>query len=251
MDQSYDARTPSRPTNDRNRLYRSNSDFRNRLQIGRGSERRRDCFGSRRQTRDIANLQSIRSLNRNGTIDSDHWLDATEFLRRSFGPWPRTQTTRPFFKFSCSNGWTAPGTGQLLRAVDRTDALRGSALVRRWGRVGTLGVADRPASVPAGRGGSSSRNGSIARGNADTSSAPERRRRALGCQNFREGGAPRKRAKLLSLYQALVLTSTRRTRFSRSDDVFGVKANRHRPPARSYDSDNRQGLAPCNEWRLS
>jgi hypothetical protein len=32
------------------------------------------------------NLQSIRSLNLSGPIDSDHSLDATEFLRRSFCP---------------------------------------------------------------------------------------------------------------------------------------------------------------------
>ena len=86
-----------------------------------------------------ANLQSIRSLNRNDPIDSDHSLDATEFLRRSFGPWTRTQTTRPFFKFSCSNRSTAPVHGAILRPVDGTDLFEDLALVRRWGRIGSVG----------------------------------------------------------------------------------------------------------------
>jgi hypothetical protein len=53
-----------------------------------------------------ADLQSIRSLNRSDATDSDHSLDAREFLRLRSGPWPWTRTTRPFFKFSCSNGST-------------------------------------------------------------------------------------------------------------------------------------------------
>ena len=48
--------------------------------------------------------------NRSDAIDSDHSLDAREFFRLSHGPWPRTRTIQPFFKFSCSNGSTAPGT---------------------------------------------------------------------------------------------------------------------------------------------
>jgi hypothetical protein len=57
-----------------------------------------------------ADPQSIRSLNRSDATDSDHSLDARVLLRLRSGPWPRTRTTRPSFKFSCSNGSTAPGT---------------------------------------------------------------------------------------------------------------------------------------------
>jgi hypothetical protein len=121
-----------------------------------------------------ANLQSIRSLNRIDAIDSDHSLDATEFLRRSFGPWTRTQTTRPFFKFSCSNGSTAPRT---WRDFTSCRSNRRSSRIWRlcgvgvgsgaWGASGStcirLGQSRRP----------SSRNGSIVRGAADTTSGTD------------------------------------------------------------------------------
>ena len=68
------------------------------------------------------------------------------------------------------------------------------ALVRRWGRVGSAGRQrielhpSRPiAQIEL-------KNGSIARGAADTNSARERRRPALVCRHIREGGAPHKRA---------------------------------------------------------
>ena len=67
-----------------------------------GAERHTASFRGR------ADLELIRSLNRSDAIDSDHSLDAREFLRLRFGPWPRTRTTRPLF--SCSNGSTAPRT---------------------------------------------------------------------------------------------------------------------------------------------
>ena len=190
-----------------------------------------------------ADLESIRSLNRSDAIDSDHSLDAREFLRLRFGPWPRTRTTRPFFKFSCSNGSTAPGTWPDFTCCRSN---RRSSMIWRLcvGGVasGPWGVSGSTCTRPGRSRRSSSRNGSIARGDADTSSAPERRRPALGCRNIREGGVPHKRAKLLSLYHALVLTSARRTRSAGRTMHSELNANRHRPPARSYDSDNRQGL---------
>jgi len=57
------------------------------------------------------------------------------------------------------------------------------ALVRRWGRMGARGAS---ASICTGLGRSltsSSRNGSIARGAADTSSGPDGRRPASGCRH--------------------------------------------------------------------
>ena len=142
--------------------------------------------------------------------------------------------------------------GPILRALDRTNALRVIWRLCAGGAAsGARGVSGSTCTRPGRSRRSSSRNGSIARGAADTSSARERRRPALGCRNIREAGAPHKRAKLLSQYHALVLTSARRTRSAGRTMHSELNANRHRPPARSYDSDNRQGLAPCNEWRLS
>jgi hypothetical protein len=118
-----------------------------------------------------ANLQSIRSLNRSGQIDSDHSLDATEFLRRSFGPWTRTQTTRSFFKFSCSNGSTAPRTWRDFtscrsnRRFSRIKRLCGVGVASGpWGASGS--TCTRPGQLRR----SSSRNGSIVRRAADTTS---------------------------------------------------------------------------------
>jgi hypothetical protein len=121
-----------------------------------------------------ANLQSIRSLNRSGPIDSDHSLDATEFLRRSFGPWTRTQTTRPFFKFSCSNGSTAPRTWR-----DFTSCRSNRRFSRIW-RLCGVGVGSGPwgasgstCTRPGQSRRSSSRNGSIVRSAADTTSGTD------------------------------------------------------------------------------
>ena len=65
---------------------------------------------------------------------------------------------------------------------------------------------------------------------------------AFSSRLSRYSGAPHKRAKLLSLYHALVLTSARRTRSAGRMMRSELNANGHRPPARSYDSDNRQGV---------
>src|SRR5208282_6856609 len=115
-----------------------------------------------------ANLQSIRSLNRSGPIDSNHSLDATEFLRRSFGPWTRTLTTRPFFKFSCSNGSTAPRT---WRDFTSCRSNRRSSRIWRLCGVGVgsgaWGASGSTCTRPGQSRRSSSRNGSIVRGAAD------------------------------------------------------------------------------------
>ncbi len=122
-------------------------------------------------------LQSIRILNRSDEIDSDHSLDASEFLRLSYGPWPRTWTIRPFSKFSCWNGSTAPGTWP-----DFTSCRSNRRSSRTWrlcaGGVasGAGGESGSTCTRPGGSHRSSSRNGSIARGAADTSSGPDRRR---------------------------------------------------------------------------
>ena len=121
-----------------------------------------------------ANMQSIRSLNRSGPIDSDHSLDATEFLRRSFGPWTRTQTTRPFFKFSCSNGSTAPRTWR-----DFTSCRSNRLSSRIWRLCGVgvgsgaWGANGSTCTRPGQSRRSSSRNGSIVRGAADTTSGTD------------------------------------------------------------------------------
>ena len=121
-----------------------------------------------------ANLQSIRSLNWSGPIDSDHSLDATEFLRRSFGPWTRTQTTRPFFKFSCSNGSTAPRT---WRDFTSCRSNRRSSRIWRLCGVGVgsgaWGASGSTCTRPGQSRRSSSRNGSIVRGAADTTSGTD------------------------------------------------------------------------------
>jgi len=124
-----------------------------------------------------ANLLSIRILNRSDVIDSDHSLDATVFLRLSFGPWPRTRTPRPFFKFSCSNGSTARGTWPDFTSC-RSNR-RSSRIWRLCGvgvASGAQGVSASPCTRPGRLLRSSSRNGSIARGAADTSSERDGRR---------------------------------------------------------------------------
>src|SRR5271154_6241308 len=142
-------------------------------------------------------LQSIRSLNRSDATDSDHSLDARELLRLRSGPWPRTRTTRPSFKFSCSNGSTAPGTWP-----DSTCSRSNQRSLRIWrlcaggAASGARGVSGSTCTRPGRPCRSSSRNGSIARGAAETCSARECRRPALGCRHIREGGAPHGRAKL-------------------------------------------------------
>ena len=87
-----------------------------------------------------ANLQSIRSLNWSGPIDSDHSLDATEFLRRSFGPWTTDADNPTLLQVL------------VLERVDRAKNMarfyvlsieptlfEDLALVRRWGRIGSVG----------------------------------------------------------------------------------------------------------------
>src|SRR5271169_1729053 len=161
-----------------------------------------------------ADLESIRSLNRSDATDSDHSLDAREFLRLRFGPWPRTPTTRPSFKYSCSNGSTAPRTWP-----DSTSSRSNQHSLRIWrlcaggAASGARGVSGSTCTRPSRWRRSSSRNGSIARGAADTCSARERSDRLWYADTF--------------------------ARAARSIS------------ARSYNSANRQGLAPCNEWRLS
>ena len=132
-------------------------------------------------------------------IDSEHSLDASEFLRLSFGPWPRTRTIRPFSRFSCSNASTAPGTWP-----DFTSCRSNLRSSRIW-RLCAAGVA----SGPRGANGStctrlgesrrsSSRNGSIAGGAEDTSSEPDGRRSA-GCPGVPPWWhAPRKAGNSLS-----------------------------------------------------
>jgi hypothetical protein len=140
-------------------------------QLSQGVQRQ-SVFGA------YTNLQSIRILNRSDAIDSDHSLDARELLRISFGPWPRTRTIQPFFKFSYSNGSTAPGTWP-----DFTSCRSNRRSSRIW-RLCAAGVASgaqgASGSTCTRLGGSrrsSSRNGSIARGAEDTSSGPDGRRR--------------------------------------------------------------------------
>jgi len=122
-------------------------------------------------------------------------LDATVFVRLSFGPWPRTRTTRPFFKFSCSNGSTAPGTWR-----DFTSCRSNRRSSRIWrlcdGGVGS-GARDASGSTctrPGRSRKSSSRNGSIARGAADTSSARERRSQRDAVADLREPRDERREA---------------------------------------------------------
>ena len=138
------------------------------LSLAREPKQSRRLFGAH------ANLQSIRSLNRSGPINSDHSLDATEFLRRSFGPWTRTQTTRPFFKFSCSNGSTAPRTWR-----DFTSCRSNRLSSRIWRLCGVgvgsgaWGANGSTSTRPGQSRRSSSRNGSIVRGAADTTSGTD------------------------------------------------------------------------------
>jgi hypothetical protein len=149
--------------------------------------RRRSAFGAH------ANLQSILIPNRSDAINSDHSLDASEFLRLSFGPWPRTRTIQSFFRFSCSNGSTARGTWP-----DFTSCRSNRRSSRIW-RLCAAGVASgaRGASGSTytrfgGSRRSSSRNGSIARGAADTSSGPDGGDRLQDAGSSRDGSAPRK-----------------------------------------------------------
>ena len=112
-------------------------------------------------------------------------------MRLRFGPWPRTRTTRPSFKFSCSNGSTAPRTwpnSTCSRSNQRS--LRIWRLCAGGAGSGARGVSGSTCTRPSRSRRSSSRNGSIARGAADTCSARERRRPALGCRHIRQGGAP-------------------------------------------------------------
>jgi hypothetical protein len=140
--------------------------------------RPRQVFGAQ------TNSQSIRSLNRSDAIDSDHLLDASGLFRLSYGPWPRTPTIRLLFKFSCSSGSTATGTWP-----DFTSCRSNRRSSRIW-RLCDGGVASgargASASICTRLGQSlrsSSRNGSIARGVADTSSGPDGRRPASGCRH--------------------------------------------------------------------
>ena len=108
--------------------------------------RRRCAFGAH------ANLQSIRILNRSDAIDSDHSLDARKFLYLSHGLWPRTRTIRPFFRFSCSSGSTAPRTWRdftSCRSSRRSSRIRACASLGSHRERGAR--ADRSAPVPAGR----------------------------------------------------------------------------------------------------
>src|SRR5208337_1212715 len=101
--------------------------------------------------------------------------------------------------------------------------------------------ADRPAHVPAGRADRAqemARSQEAPRIPAPSLSAGDR---LWDAETFARG-ASHKRAKLLSLYHALVLTSARRSRSAGRTMHSELNANRHRPPARSYGSDNRQGL---------
>ena len=129
---------------------------------------RRSAFGAH------ANWQSMRILNRCDAIDSDHSLDATAFLRLTFDPWLRTRTTRPFFKFSSSNGSTVPGIWPDFTSF-RSNR-RSSRIWRLCGAGAASGARGASGSTctRAGRSRkSSSRNGSIARGAAVTGCAPE------------------------------------------------------------------------------
>ena len=86
--------------------------------------------------------------------------------------------------------------GPILRPLDRTNALEDLALVRRWGRIGSAGRQriDLHPSRPIAQ---MQLKGWLDRKRAaDTTSARDRRRPALGRRHIREGGAPHRRAKL-------------------------------------------------------
>ena len=81
---------------------------------------RRSVFGPH------ANLLSIRILNRSDAIDFDHSLDATVFLRLSFGSMaPDADNPTLLQVLVLERVDRAEEHGSILRPVDRTDALRG------------------------------------------------------------------------------------------------------------------------------
>ena len=87
-----------------------------------------------------ANLQSIRSLNRSGPIDSDHSLDATEFLRRSFWSMdPDADNPTLLQVLVLERVDRAKNMARFYVMSIEPTLFQDLALVRRWGRIGTVG----------------------------------------------------------------------------------------------------------------
>jgi hypothetical protein len=160
------------PRSGRRREFLSRSSSRTSVHCGSAA----DPLGSREAMAiqcqsGLEPTQLIRILNRSDAIDSNYQLDRTEFLPLSCGPWRRTLTIRPFFKFSCSNGSTAPRTWPGFTSCRSSRrSLRIWRLCAAGAASGARGANGSACTRPGGSRRSSSKNGSIARRAADTSS---------------------------------------------------------------------------------